>query len=122
MINQILHENLEFQKRIAELKSIAPIYPKIAFLTQTLGQMWATCKVEYVYNGIKFSRHHVESLFIQPSENDMVTKDRLRALMNASCQQTIDFAIPCQFDDVIGPTNTSTQNSLPPQKQIESEW
>ena len=119
MLIQLL-EDFKFKHTIAHLKSIAPVYPEIEFFIWE-GAIWGTTKVEFEYNGIRFSRHHVDSHHMSFHILESDIKERVRARISSAQEQTVQLAVPCQFDDVIGPTNTSTQNSLPPQKQIESE-
>ena len=102
MITKILHDVDQFKSQISELKSKAPMYPKIHF-EEKGNCLWATTMVKFSYNGVDYKRHHVESII--PNEN--IGINELQSRLVEEAEMCIKMAVPCQFDDVIGLTPES---------------
>ncbi len=100
MLNEILHNVKEFKNQIAYLKSKAPMYPKVYF-EDKCGCKWVTAMVEFQYNGVRYKRHHVESII--PNEK-VGTRELDNKLINAA-EMCIKMAIPCNSDEIIGLVN-----------------
>ena len=100
MLTEILHHADLFRTQISDLKSKAPMYPKVYFEDKG-GCQWVTTMVEFNYNGVRYKRHHVES--IVPNKN-VGTNDLYNKLIDAA-EMCIKMAIPCQFDEIIGLVN-----------------
>lgn len=102
MITKILHDVDQFKSQINELKSKAPMYPKIHF-EEKGNCLWATTMVKFTYNGVDYKRHHIES--IVPNEN--VGINQLQGRLVDAAEMSIKLAVPCEFDDIIGLTPES---------------
>ena len=95
MLKEILHDVKTFRSQIESLRSKAPMYPKIYFEDKG-GCQWATTMVEFVYNGIRYKRHHVES--IVPNKN--VGTNELYGKLIKAAENCILFAVPYEFDEI----------------------
>lgn len=73
MIEKIVNDAQSFQRTVAELKEIAPLYPSIIGFKDSKGTLWATCMVIVKEGDIKFRRHIVESI----TPNDKVRLEHL---------------------------------------------
>lgn len=98
MKTKILHDIDQLTSQIRELKLKAPMYPKIHFEEQG-NCLWATTMVKFTYHGVDYKRHHVESII--PNEN--VGINQLQSRVVDAAEVCIKYAVPCEFDDVVGP-------------------
>lgn len=105
MLTQILHDADRFKFQVLALKAKAPMYPNIYF-EENGGCQWATTMVEFKYNGVRYKRHHVES--IVPTKT--VTTNHLYNRLIDNAEMCIKMAVPCYLDEIIGLDNTPPQN------------
>lgn len=96
MLTEILHNVKLFKGQISALKDKAPMYPKVYFEDKGNVQ-WATTMVEFEREGIKYKRHHVESISPTPQVG---TNDLYNRLIKAA-EMCIEYAIPCEYDELI---------------------
>ena len=100
MNQQVLEENQAFIKRIAELKTKTPLYPRVYFEldeTNPWKKQWCSTIIEFEREGKKYRRHVLEVAFI----NNLVSINSIyNKLMNLA-EQNIQFAIPTDFDQLI---------------------
>jgi hypothetical protein len=108
MINEILDRNARFKKKVADLKEKAPDYPEILIEEEwttiwgkPMKKFYATTMVSFVYNEIKFKRHHVEEIIETP--NIVNGKVLVLEKIKSTAEMCIKHAIPCEYDDVVGP-------------------
>ena len=101
MLTEILHHADLFRQQVTSLKDKAPMYPKVYFEDKG-GCQWVTTMVEFKYNGVRYKRHHVES--IVPTKT-CTTNDLYNKIIDAA-ETCIKFAIPCVYDEIIGLSNT----------------
>lgn len=85
-----------FKARIARLKGLSPVYPKV-YTEEGMG-FWVSTLVHWEYNGVVFSRHHVESGIL----SETYSKEQVLARLHSAVSLCKEKAIPCQFDDVVG--------------------
>ena len=95
------HEIIEraglFTDRIALLKSKSPTYPSL--YTETgFGQFWVSTMVEFIYNDVKYKRHHVEYGILGNTYKKENVIDRMKHAA-ALCQEK---AVPMWKDEVVG--------------------
>jgi len=94
---QILDEFNAFEFRNSRFKKIAPMYPEIYSEKVDGNVINLTCWVEFVYNGIRFKRHHVESGII----SEFYTEEQLRDRLEHEVALTKEKAAPCWLDEII---------------------
>jgi hypothetical protein len=95
---------LHLENFVYYLKQMSPKYPEVQKFVRYIfiqgkpvDQIWLTTIVEFVYNDIRFSRHHVESVICTFGNAERACRNRL---MDA-CERTISNGVPCSFDDII---------------------
>ncbi len=95
MVTEILHNADLFTQQAKCLKENAPMFPKIYF-EEKGGVIWATTMVKFYYNNVEYKRHHVESIVLNKNcgVNDLYNR------LNNAAKMCIEFAIPCQFDEL----------------------
>lgn len=93
-----------FRKKIYGLKEASPQYPKL-YVVEASNEMFVSTLVEFVYNGVRFNRHHVESA----SNSKDYSKERWEEIkqmaidrLHESVKECLTKAVPCMFDDVLG--------------------
>lgn len=106
MLTDILHHADLFKTQVKNLKEKAPMFPKVHF-EENGGCIWATTMVKFSYNKVEYLRHHVES--IVPSKTATVN-DLYNRLYKAD-EVCIQFAVPCQFDEIVGLVKTDEVNA-----------
>jgi len=87
----------EFNYQTAQLKLLSPTYPEV-YEMMVGNEYILTSMVEFVYNGVRFKRHHVERVIINPNTRKEWCKERL----DHNAKLCIKYAIPIPQDDVIG--------------------
>lgn len=97
MLKEILNKVEVFNSHIAYLKIVSPVFPDI-YYEEKGGCIWATTIVEYDYNGVRYRRHHVESIIPTKSVN----KEWLTRKIINSAEMCLKMAVPCRYDDVVG--------------------
>lgn len=85
MIGKILNDAQYFQRTVAELKKVAPLYPSVFSFKDAEGTLWATCMVIIENKDIKFRRHIVESIV----PNDRVRLEHLSERICRSAELNI---------------------------------
>lgn len=93
-LQEILRSNYNHEQRTARFKRLAPTYPEIYFETGNDGRFeitWATTMIEFIYEGKKYARHHVQSLIAK--END---KKYLRDILKEDAELLQKFGVPLQ--------------------------
>lgn len=106
-LSNILESADRFERNIAKLKSVAPMYPNVA-ITTSGNELWANTIVRFEYNGVAYKRHHVESA-INREGWPKVTPNQLSEKIRNQCELTINLGIPTQWDDIIGLINNKTK-------------
>lgn len=97
-LNKILQQANSFRNEVAYLKTIAPIYPNIYYLEDGR-TLWATSMVEFEYEGIKYRRHHVNS--IRLDLGDGVKVEDLARMLNNNAEMCIKFGKPMQLSNIV---------------------
>lgn len=101
MVTEILHDAIRFKRQIADLKLKSPKYPKI-HVEYTDFVVWYSTLVEWEREGIKYSRHHVESCHKPPNCSEETWENiKIKTLgrLNDMAATCIEKAIPCEYDD-----------------------
>ena len=96
MIAKILHDVECFNAQIDNLRDKSPFYPEV-FLEEKGNVVWATTMVKFVYNGVEYKRHHVESIVITPTS----PIEKLINMIKNNAELCIEYAIPYQKDEII---------------------
>jgi hypothetical protein len=97
MINKIIGEVDSFNDMVWRFENISPTFPNV-YKELRGGEFYVSSMVEFVYNGVKYKRHHIESGIL----NDFTTEEMVIQRLNHAallCQQK---AVPMWKDEVVG--------------------
>ena len=103
MLQKILAEADALKGNIERLKSLSPDYP-LLYIEDEPTNYTVSTKVVFTYNGINFSRHHVEMSNKAPHYADKYwseVKEKTLNRLHYAVSQCLKFAAPCQYDDII---------------------
>jgi hypothetical protein len=99
VISQALDYTAWFNADTKRLHGLSPVYPDIYQEMHKNGEFVASTLVHWQYEGVTYSRHHVERGFMtKPDIPTMV----LRRLKEA-CEKCKTMAVPCQYDEIVTP-------------------
>jgi hypothetical protein len=97
MIRQAIEYVGVFRSNVNRLKMLSPQYPKL--YTEMNGDDFVVSTlVEFVYNGIRFNRHHIETTNLRWGSSKEWALNRI----NDAVGKCKSLAVPTEFDDVLG--------------------